>query len=921
MLMHGRQGGFAGGEVSPDLAYRADISRFSGWLKSCKNFFILQTGAAVNRPGTYFMGYLPDENVRLLPFMFSLQDSCVAAMTPQSVRFFTAQGPVLDAQDEVYAAATPYDAQDLKLLNWEQVYDVLYLACPNKPPKTLTRYAADDWKCENYAFTQGPFLPLDPQMKGWLSKETQNGETKVFLNSMSYDFTSADVGNIFKLRCFFPAQSLSKKIDATADANELKNNIVCAGGGWTFKTAGTWNGEIILQYSEDGETWKDYQTFSSADGGSNWSTTDSFSEVFFLRLDATAVTAWPCKVDLDVLSFESNVVGKVTALVNEHKVQVSLQDLANKAIDYVETLSEFTQVEITPLTSNTSSSMFSLYMAGAHQSNYISTDTANAYKSLDGQDGTAVKVYASGNDGEPTYFGWTFDKAYLCSGCKVTYRVPGWTLKLQLEALCGDEWRLVGGPNPDHGLVDGYYQSEWIFDAQLIRGLRLAIERRGSGGSYETHYMMINEFYFELFQSTAAGYVPQPLWEGAWSEKNGWPRCVCSTQGRLAWGTGARVDISKTDDLTNFGTSIPIQDDDAISATVAGGGLNDVLHLIGGRQLTALTAAAEFVSDSEVLTPQSPGMTKQGNRGAAQAQPAVVGNRILFAQSGGSVLRDMAYDWQGGGYDSEDLTVCVRHLFEQEEIKRICYQQSPYSLVWVLTQSGKLYCCTYLKQEEVLAWSRFETDGTVLDVCVLSREDGDELWLAVKRGEKVCLEKMTARRTDAAEQFFVDCGRTSRNDTPLKTHGGFEHLNGRNVWVLADGHFTRAAVQNGQIDLPFAAKTVHAGLAYEMELETLSPDVSLQDGTAADRKKRVVAVLVAAVDSAGGYVQAGKTPAPLRPLHTDILDGSTAAPQTFDTLVTLPSSSLWRAGIKVGQDSPRALCVSALLPRYSLGDA
>lgn len=921
MLMHGRQGGFAGGEVSPDLAYRADISRFGGWLKSCKNFIIRQTGAAINRPGTYFMGYLPDENVRLLPFVFSLQDNCVAAMTPQIVRFFTPQGPVLDKDANPYAADTPYDAADLKTLYWEQVYDVLYLACPNKPPKTLTRYAADDWKVENYAFTQGPFLPLDPQMKGWLTKETQDGETKTFLNSMTYDFTSADVGNIFKLRCFFPAQSLSKKIQALADADELKTHMVCVGGGWTFKTAGTWNGEIILQYSEDGETWKDYQTFSSADGGSNWSTTDSFSEVFFLRLDATAVNAWPCKVDLDVLSFEYNVVGKVTALVNEHKVQVSLQDLPNKALDYVETLSEFTQVPITPLTSNTSSSMFSLYMAGAHQSNYVSTDTANAYKSLDGQDGTAVKVYASGNEGEPTYFGWTFDKAYLCSGCKVTYSVPGWTLKLQLEALCGDEWRLVGGPNPDWQLVDGYYQSEWIFDAQLIRGLRLAIERRGTAGSYETHYMMVNEFYFELFQSTVAGYVPQPLWEGAWSEKNGWPRCVCSLQGRLAWGTASRIDLSKTDDMTNFGTSIPLQDDDAISATVAGGGLNDVLHLIGGRQLTALTAAAEFVSDSEVLTPQTPGMTKQGSRGAGAARPAVVGNRILFVQSGASVLRDMAYDWQGGGYDSEDLTVCVRHLFDGQEIKRICYQQSPYSLVWVLTETGKLYICTYLKQEEVLAWSRFETEGTVLDVCVLNRENGDELWLAVKRGENVCLEKMMPWSAQGAEQFFVDCGRTSRNDTPLKTHGGFEHLNGREVWALADGHFVRAAVQNGQITLPFAAKTVHAGLAYEMELETLSPDVSLQDGTAADRKKRVVSVLVAAVDSAGGYVRAGERAYALRPRHGQTRQQGEAQTQTFDAVVPLAASSGLRAGIKVGQDSPRALCVAALLPRYSLGDA
>lgn len=59
----------------------------------------------------------------------------------------------------VYELTTTYDADDLPLLSFDQSADVIYLGCPGKKPRKLTRLGDTSWTLADVTFTDGPYLP------------------------------------------------------------------------------------------------------------------------------------------------------------------------------------------------------------------------------------------------------------------------------------------------------------------------------------------------------------------------------------------------------------------------------------------------------------------------------------------------------------------------------------------------------------------------------------------------------------------------------------------------------------------------------------------------------------------------------------------------------------------------------------------
>ena len=64
---------FSGGEISPTLYARTDLSKYVTGLRTCLNSIVLRYGGVSNRPGTKFICELSDPavNARLIPFTFN----------------------------------------------------------------------------------------------------------------------------------------------------------------------------------------------------------------------------------------------------------------------------------------------------------------------------------------------------------------------------------------------------------------------------------------------------------------------------------------------------------------------------------------------------------------------------------------------------------------------------------------------------------------------------------------------------------------------------------------------------------------------------------------------------------------------------------------------------------------------------------
>ena len=149
--------------------------------------------------------------------------------------------------------------------------------------------------------------------------------------------------------------------------------------------------------------------------------------------------------------------------------------------------------------------------------------------------------------------------------------------------------------------------------------------------------------------------------------------------------------------------------------------------------------------------------------------------------------------------------------------------------------------CTWLKEQDVVGWHRFETKGRVKSVCCIPAKDGGgdytQTWLVVERESGVFIECMAAPwdgdSTNEPGCFYVDSGLVYEG-APTKRLSGLAHLEGQEVNVLADGaEHRRVRVYDGAVELEHEASLAVVGLPYEwraapMKLEGFSPRGTVQ---------------------------------------------------------------------------------------------
>lgn len=97
---------FAGGEITPEMFGRIDLSKFQTGLRRCVNFITLPHGPAARRPGFFFVNLAKDStrDVRLIPFAFSATQAVILEFGHQYVRFHTETGTLLEAAQSITSA-------------------------------------------------------------------------------------------------------------------------------------------------------------------------------------------------------------------------------------------------------------------------------------------------------------------------------------------------------------------------------------------------------------------------------------------------------------------------------------------------------------------------------------------------------------------------------------------------------------------------------------------------------------------------------------------------------------------------------------------------------------------------------------------------------------------------------------------------
>lgn len=338
--------------------------------------------------------------------------------------------------------------------------------------------------------------------------------------------------------------------------------------------------------------------------------------------------------------------------------------------------------------------------------------------------------------------------------------------------------------------------------------------------------------------ATVLSYMPvvspavSSVWAfGAWSEDQGYPAVAVYFADRLvAANTPGQPQTewaSKTGDYHNFGKSSPLVDNDSITQRLNARQINSIVELIPLDQLISLTTSSSWASPKrgEVWAPTTIGFDPQSYDGSANLRAIITGSAALFATTNRTRLRDLSFDYRGDKFTGDELTVLARHLFGKiNTIVDMDYAKEPYGILWIVRSDGALIGLTYLKEQEVIAWHRHDTQGFFERVCVVPEDGRDVAYFVVRRtlgnGTTVrYLERLSDRQAaedDVLDSFFVDAGLTydGRNTssttlmiTPLTGYAGAD-----TVSLLADAPTFTAGDIGDSIQFPSADGSVRVNI-------------------------------------------------------------------------------------------------------------
>lgn len=413
-----------------------------------------------------------------------------------------------------------------------------------------------------------------------------------------------------------------------------------------------------------------------------------------------------------------------------------------------------------------------------------------------------------------------------------------------------------------------------------------------------------------------------------------YPGAVGIYQQRMVFGRTNNepqtVWMTETGAFDSMAVSYPLRDDNAIVATADSKQMNEIRHFIPLRRaVVMMTSGAEFQMsagrNSDAITPTAIHFEPQSYWGCSNVPPIVSGDSILFVSNSGRVVRDLTYEYTADGYRGNDMSVLAEHLFTSP-VADWAYQQNPWSTVWVCLENGKLLTFTYMREQEIWAWSEHESEDCEFISVTSVREDAeDNVYFVTRRGGKYYVEFQERRRygDDMADSFYVDCGLRYNNPAePIKTiTSGLEHLKGKKVTVLADGSVVRdqTVSASGSLTLPFAAGKISVGLGYRTVVETLDPELKSQEGATVGLRKNVAYASFHLRESRG--LKAGPSENKLVELKFDPPPVWGAAPRLESGVVTLtlPGDHRDEATVTFVQEDPLPMTVLALATAVNVG--
>ena len=258
----------------------------------------------------------------------------------------------------------------------------------------------------------------------------------------------------------------------------------------------------------------------------------------------------------------------------------------------------------------------------------------------------------------------------------------------------------------------GFFTSHYVGHYLTIDGSQVKI----------TGYTSPTVVTVTVIEAISGGTGPHYTWkEEAISLPRGYPQAVTFHHNRLWFGglksRPAGIVASKIGEYFNFDVGTGL-DDQAIDTDIAGNSVNEIRHMLSGKDLQVFTDGGEYYipdSTDNTITPANISVLRQTPYGISRTAPHMFDQATGFVQKNGKAIREFVYSDLEDGYKSTAVSILAQHLIDSPKEMTIMKgnltrpEQYAFFLNSGSTHNGKLSVFHSVRDEKIAGWSQWFT--------------------------------------------------------------------------------------------------------------------------------------------------------------------------------------------------------------------
>lgn len=152
---------FSSGELNPLLVTRTDASAYFNGAKQSKNWYLLDEGGLMRRPGTTYKATLAGAS-RIIPFIFSNDEMAVFVLSNNRLDIFDSNGASVQAN---ITSNCNWITAELFELNYAQFGDTVFIAHRDNPTVKIVRSSATSFAASIFAFEEDDTVTVNSTNK------------------------------------------------------------------------------------------------------------------------------------------------------------------------------------------------------------------------------------------------------------------------------------------------------------------------------------------------------------------------------------------------------------------------------------------------------------------------------------------------------------------------------------------------------------------------------------------------------------------------------------------------------------------------------------------------------------------------------------------------------------------------------------